>query len=74
MGATRNFDDTGVTTQTMVKVFQDFAAAMWDYVVRVRDLNTTLTRRAFETWLDGLRLQAELSQDAARELFERAEE
>lgn len=74
MGATRNFDKIGVTTQTMVKASQESATAMWDYVVRVQDLNTTLTQRAFETWLDGLRLQTELSQDVTKELFERAEE
>ncbi len=74
MGATRNFDEIGATTQTMVKVSQDSATAMWDYVVRAQDLNTTLTRRAFEAWLEGLRLQTQLSQDVVQELFERAEE
>jgi hypothetical protein len=70
----RNFDKIGMTTQTMVKASQESASAMWDYVARVQDLNTTLTQRAFATWLDGLRLQTELSQDVAKELFERAEE
>ncbi len=74
MGATRNFDEIGVTTQTVVKASQESATAMWDYVVRVQDLNTSLTQRAFETWLDGLRPQTELSQDVTKELFERAEE
>ena len=74
MGATRNLDKIGATTQTMVKVSQESATAMWDYVVRVQDLNTRLTQRAFETWLDGIRRQTELSQDTAQELFERAEE
>jgi hypothetical protein len=74
MGATRDFDKIGVSTQTMVKASQESATAMWDYEVRVQDLNTTLTQRAFETWLDGLRLQTELSQDVTKELFERAEE
>ena len=74
MGAMRNFDKIGMTTQTMVKASEESATAMWDYVARVRDLNTTLTQRAFATWLDGLRLQTELSQDVAKELFERAEE
>ena len=74
MGATSNLDRIGATTQTMVKVSQESATAMWDYVVRAQDLNTRLTQRAFETWLDGIRRQTELSQDAAQELFERAEE
>jgi hypothetical protein len=74
MGATRDFDKIGVSTQTTVKASQESATAMWDYEVRVQDLNTTLTQRAFETWLDGLRLQTELSQDVTKELFERAEE
>jgi len=74
MDATRNFDKIGATTQTMVKVSQESTNALWDYVVRAQDLNTRLTQRAFETWLEGIRRQTELSQDAAQELFERAEE
>ena len=74
MGATSNLDKIGATTQTMVKVSQESATAMWDYAVRAQDLNTRFTQRAFETWLDGIRRQTELSQDAAQELFERAEE
>ena len=74
MSATSNLDKIGATTQTMVKVSQESATAMWDYAVRAQDLNTRFTQRAFETWLDGIRRQTELSQDTAQELFERAEE
>jgi hypothetical protein len=74
MGATSNLDKIGATTQTMVKVSQESATAIWDYAAGAQDLNTRFTQRAFETWLDGIRRQTELSQDAAQELFERAEE
>ena len=49
MGATSNLDKISATTQTMVKVSQESATAMWDYAVRAQDLNTRFTQRAFET-------------------------
>jgi len=74
MDTTRTLDEMGAATQTMVRSSQESANAVWDYLVRVQDLNTRLTQRAFETWLEAFRRQTELSQDAAQEYFERAEE
>ena len=74
VGTTRTVDEMGAITRSMVRSSQESANAAWDYLARAQDLNTRLTQRAFETWLDALRRQAELSQDAAQEYFERAEE
>lgn len=71
---TRDFGGVGETTRTMVRTSQESAGAMWGYAVRVQELNTTLAQRAVETWIDALRRQTELGQDATREIFERAEE
>ncbi len=72
--ATRTFDKMGETTQTVVRTSQESARIFTDYTVKAQELNTQLTRRAIETWIDGLRKQTELSQDVAQELFGRAEE
>jgi hypothetical protein len=64
----------GATTQTVVRTSRESANAVWGYVLRAQDLNTRLTQRTFETWLDAFRRQTELSQDAAQELYGRAEE
>ncbi len=74
MGMTRDLDKMGAATQTMVRTSQESATAAWEYVARVQDLNTSLTQRTFETWLDAFRRQTELSQDAVQDFFERAEE
>jgi hypothetical protein len=74
MGTTRSFEKMGATTQTVVRTSQEPANAVWDHVLRAQDLNTRLTQRTFETWLDAFRRQTELSQDATQELFERTEE
>ena len=72
--ATRTFDKMGETTQTVVRTSQESARIFTDYTVKAQELNTQFARRAVETWIDGLREQAELSQDVAQELFGRAEE
>ena len=72
--ATRTYDKMGETTQTVVRTSQESARIFTDYTVKAQELNTQLTRRAIETWIEGLRKQTELSQDVAQELFGRAEE
>jgi hypothetical protein len=42
--------------------------------VRAQELNTALAQRAVETWIDALRRQTALGQDATREIFEKTEE
>ncbi len=74
MFRTRGYGEVGETAQTMIRTSQESASAMLDYAVRVQELNTTLAQRAVETWIDALRRQTELGQDATREIFEKAEE
>ena len=71
---TRTFDRMGETTQTMVRTSQESARIFTDYTVKAQELNTQLARRAVETWIDGLRRQTELSQEATQQLFGKAEE
>ena len=71
---TRTFDGMGETAQTMVRTSQESARIFTDYTVKAQELNTQLARRAVETWIDGLRKQTELSQEAAQALFGKAEE
>ncbi len=71
---TRGFGEVGETTQTMIRTSQQSAGVMLDYAVRVQELNTTLAQRAVETWIDALRRQTALGQDATREIFAKAEE
>jgi hypothetical protein len=71
---TRTFDKMGETAQTMVRTSQESARIFTDYTVRAQELNTRLARNAVETWIDGLRKQTELSQEAAQQLFGKAEE
>ncbi len=74
MVRTRGFGEMGDTARTMMRTSQESAGAMLDYAVRVQELNTTLAQRAVAAWIDALRRQTELGQDATREIFERAEE
>jgi hypothetical protein len=71
---TRTFDKMGETTQSVVRTSRESARIFTDYTVKAQELNTLFARRAVEAWIDGLRKQTELSQDAAQELFGRAEE
>ena len=71
---TRTFDRMGETAQTMVRTQQESARIFTDYAVKAQELNTQFARRAVETWIDGLRKQTELSQEAAQALFGKAEE
>src|SRR5918998_3602970 len=70
----RTFDRMGETAQTMVRTSQESARIFTDYTVKAQELNTQLARRAVETWIDGLRRQTELSQEATQQLFGKAEE
>ncbi len=74
MARTRGFGEMGDTAQAMIRTSQKSAGAMLDYAVRVQELNTTLAQRAVATWIDALRRQTELGQEATREVFESAEE
>ena len=71
---TRNLDRMGETAQTVVRTSQESARIFTDYTVKAQELNTQFARRAVETWIDGLREQTELSQEAAQALFGKAEE
>src|SRR5829696_6623366 len=64
----------GETTQTMVRTSQESARIFTDYTVKAQELITQLARRSVETWIEGLRKQTELSQEAAQALFGKAEE
>src|SRR3712207_1686860 len=74
MNRTRGFGEVGETTRSMIRTSQESAGVMLDYAVRAQELNTTLAQRAVETWIDALRRQTALGQDATREIFEKAEE
>jgi hypothetical protein len=74
MHDTRTFDKMGETTQTMVRTSQESARIFTDYTVKAQELNTQLTRRAVESWIDGMRKQTELSQEMAQQLFGKVEE
>src|SRR5918998_4559869 len=74
MIGTRGFGEVGETTRSMIRTSQESAGVMLDYAVRAQELNTTLAQRAVETWIDALRRQTALGQDATREIFEKAEE
>src|SRR5215211_908689 len=71
---TKTFDRKGETTHTMVRTSQESARIFTDYTVKAQELNTQLARRSVETWIEGLRKQTELSQEAAQALFGKAEE
>src|SRR5918998_1951652 len=71
---TRGFGEVDETTRTMIRTSQESAGVILDYAVRAQELNTTLAQRAVETWIDALRRQTALGQDATREIFEKAEE
>ena len=71
---TRGIGEMGDTAQAMIRTSQGPAGAMLDYAVRVQELNTALAQRAVATWIDALRRQTELGQEATREIFARAEE
>src|SRR3712207_5158322 len=71
---TRGFGEVGETARTMIRISHESAGVMLDYAVRAQELNTTLAQRAVETWIDALRRQTALGQDATREIFEKAEE
>jgi len=64
----------GKTVETMTQTTQESTRIVTDYVVRAQELNTAFARRAFETWIDTSRRQAELGQTMAQRLFEKTEE
>jgi len=64
----------GKTVETMTQTTQESTRIVTDYVVRAQELNTAFARRAFETWIDTSRRQAELGQSMAQRLFEKTEE
>ena len=74
MARTRGLGEMGDSAQVMIRTSQKSAGAMLDYAVRVQEVNTTLAQRTVATWIDALRRQTELGQEATREIFERAEE
>ena len=71
---TRNIENVGETVETMTQTAQVSVRIVTDYVVRAQGLNTRFAQRAFETWIDTSRRQAELGQTTAQELFGKTEE
>ena len=71
---TRNIENVGKTVETMTQTTQESTRIVTDYVVRAQELNTRFAQRAFETWIDTSRRQAELGQTMAQQLFEKTEE
>ena len=71
---TRNIENVGKTVETMTQTTQESTRIVTDYVVQAQELNTRFAQRAFETWIDMSRRQAELGQTMAQRLFEKTEE
>ena len=71
---TRNIENMGKTVETMTRTAQESTGLVTDYVVQAQELNTRFAQRAFETWIDTARRQAELGQTMAQRLFGKAEE
>jgi hypothetical protein len=70
---TGNMEKVGKTAGTMAKTTQQSAYTAMDYAVKAQEVNTELLRKTSEVWIEGIRKQAELSQNMTRELFDRAE-
>jgi hypothetical protein len=72
--STQDLEKIGKTTEAMARITQNSAYTAMDYAVKAREINTNLLQRTTELWIEGLRKQADLSQDMAQEFFEKAEE
>ncbi len=57
------------TAQTMSKTTQESAHTAMDYALKAQEINTELLRRTSQTWIEGFRFQARLSQGMAQAFF-----
>jgi hypothetical protein len=72
--STQNLEKMGKTTEMMARTTQNSAHTAMDYAVKAQEINTNLLQGITELWIEGLRKQADLSQEIAQEFFEKAEE
>jgi allophanate hydrolase subunit 2 len=72
--STQNLEKMGKTTEMMARTTQNSAYTAMDYAVKAQEMNTNLLQRTTELWIEGLRKQADLTQEMAQEFFEKAEE
>jgi hypothetical protein len=72
--STQNLEKMGKATETMSRTTQDSASTAMDYAVKAQELNTNLLGRTTELWIEGLRNQAELSQEMAQVFFNKVED
>jgi hypothetical protein len=72
--STQNLEKMGKATETMSRTTQDSASTAMDYAVKAQEINTNLLGRTTELWIEGLRNQAELSQQMAQVFFNKAED
>jgi hypothetical protein len=72
--STQNLEKMGKTTEMMARTTQNSAYTAMDYAVKAQEMNRNLLQRTTELWIEGLRKQADLTQEMAQEFFEKAEE
>jgi hypothetical protein len=72
--STQNLEKMGKATETMARNTQDSASTAMDYAVKAQEINTNLLGRTTELWIEGLRNQAELSQEMAQVFLNKAED
>jgi hypothetical protein len=72
--STQDLEKVGKTTEAMARTTQNSAHTAMDYAVKAQGINTNLLQGITELWIEGLRKQADLSQEMAQEFFEKAEE
>jgi hypothetical protein len=68
----QDFEQMSRTTQELAQTTRRTAFAVWNYAVRAQELNIRFTQHLTQAWIDGLRQQAELSEEVHK-LFEAAE-
>jgi hypothetical protein len=71
---TDTMEKTGKAAEVIARTTQQSAYTAMDYTVKAQEVNTELLRKTTEVWIEGLRKQAELSQEVAEEFFRRAED
>jgi len=64
----------GRTAETMVRVAQQSAYTTMDYAVKAQEINAELLRKTVEIWIEGIRKQADLTEQMSQEVFEKAED
>ncbi|MDP9427221.1 MAG: hypothetical protein M3P37_14670 [Actinomycetota bacterium] len=71
---TQGFEQMGwMTQEELARTTQRIAFAAYNYTVRTQEVNIRSAQGLIQAWIDGLRLQTELSEEM-RNLFETADE